>query len=688
MNCYGAFSSRESPLRSLSIRRATALASALAVGSATFVAAGPAQASLPGQGDVLTTSNGGNVLSFYGSTPATLVNGIDTEMHDAAWSPDGSRAAYVDQDNGISYIRYNDPVDVQFVIDPGLDPAGLKRDSVSWSGTGSGILWAEKESDSARWAVWTAPSYTNGSYYSHQLTPANDGEHYLNPDGGVQGLVVFQRQQDNGSGAPTGQPAVMLYNPASQPATTTLVDDNGSNPAISPDGKKVAFVRGGQIIVSDLTGGSEVVVASSTTNDNPTWSPDGARIAFNSGASVVTALADGSQAGSPSVVPIASGVPAYQPRNKDRAVRLAGSSRFTTATAASQSHWATVGATEDQREQAQAVVLSRSDTFADALSGSALAAAKGGPLLMTPTNSLNVDTANELKRVLAPGGTVYVLGSEGALSATVFNAVKNLGFAPKRLAGSSRFSTSVAIAKEINPSPELVLLATGMNFPDALAAGAAAGSFNGSAVVLLTQDAIMPADTKAFLDTLSANSSSLFGIGRSGYQAASAYAAASGWDVSPVVGANRFETAYGVSYVFFGGHHYAGLATGMDWPDALSGGALMGRLNGPLLLTNGTSAELSPEAAWGLDEGSGSVNTGLIFGSAAVVSSSQHTQMGVWIGGPLGSFLTNNATDVGVNVAPLKAGVSGLRQADASTIRSPKEAAAAAKDLQKQLADR
>jgi hypothetical protein len=483
----------------------------------------------------------------------------------------------------------------------------------------------------------------------------------------------------------------MLYNPASR--TITLVDDNGSNPAISPDGKKVAFVRGGQVIVSDLAGANEVVVASSTTNNNPTWSPDGTRIAFNQGSgttTVVTALADGSQAGSPSVVSGASGVPAYQPRNKDRVVRLAGSSRFTTATAASQSHWATTGAAGDQREQAQAVVLSRSDTFADALSGSALAAVKGGPLLMTPTNSLDVDTANELKRVLARGGTVYVLGSEGALSASVFNAVKNLGFAPKRLAGSSRFSTSVAIAKEINPNPEMVLLATGMNFPDALAAGAAAGSYGGHAVVLLTQDAKMPAESKAFLDTLSADTTDLFGVGLSGWQAGGAYAAASGrdWLLAEVVGSSRFDTAAFASWVFFGGHHYAGLATGMNWPDALSGGALMGRLNGPLLLTNGTAAYLSPEAADVLSETSGSVHTGLIFGSAAVVSNSQHTQMGTWIGGPLGSSLTTNATDIGLNMAPLKAGVSGLRQTDANTTRSPEEAAAAAKELQKRRANR
>ncbi|MFI7430288.1 cell wall-binding repeat-containing protein [Micromonospora sp. NPDC049836] len=645
------------------------------MGSTAFAATGPAQASLPGTGSVLTTSNGSNALKFYGASPSLLTNPVDSQMIGASWSPDGSRAAYIDQDGGISSIRFNGAGDILYILPP---EDSVLRSSVSWRGNGSSVVWAERDGSgngTNRWAIRVAPS--SSLFSGGQLTP-DDGQDYLNPDGGVEGLVVFQRQADNGSGTPTGQAAVMLYNPNSG---VEVVDDNGSNPAISPDGKRVAFVRAGQIITSDLAGEDEIVVATGT-NDNPTWSPDGKTLAFTRGGGVSTALADGSQSGAPVTVSGASGVPAYQPRNKDRAIRLAGSNRFTTATASSQSHWATYGASADQREQAQVAVLSRSDTFADALAGSALAAAKGGPLLMTPTASLNVDTANELKRTLAPGATVYVLGSEGALSATVFNAVTSLGFHPVRLAGSNRFSTSVAIAKEINPNPELVLLATGMNFPDALAAGAAAGSYRGDAVVVLTQDAKMPADTKAFLDTLPADSRYLFGIGKSAYQAGAAYDSST----IDVLGENRFETAYMVAWWFFGGPNHVGLATGMDWPDALSGGALMGRLNGPLLLTWGTQSELSAAATWGLDETSGSVHTGLVFGSAAVVNSGQHSQLGTWIGGPLGSNLLTNATDVGISLAPLKSGAN-LRQADAaasdvSGVRSPEELAAA-QELQK-----
>lgn len=327
----------------------------------------------------------------------------------------------------------------------------------------------------SRWTIRIAESTWNGSFESTYV--GDSTKHYRNPDGGPGRTVVFQREDDDGSGHPTGQPAVLLYDGAKPELNrVTVVDEHGANPALSPDGRRVAFVRDGQIITSDLTGGNEVVVTSNAAvHDNPTWSPDGWTIAFSQGSTVATAPADGSRATSPTVVSTVGGVPAYQPQKKDRIARLAGDSRFTTAARVSQSHWATAADASDKRRRAASVTLSRSDTFADALGGSALAAAKHGPLLMTPTASLQADTRAELQRVLAPGGVVYVLGSPGALSSEVESAVLALGYQVRRLAGADRFATAVAIAKEMRSDGGAIFVATGMDFPDALAAGAAAG---------------------------------------------------------------------------------------------------------------------------------------------------------------------------------------------------------------------
>ncbi|SCG49152.1 cell wall-binding repeat-containing protein [Micromonospora inositola] len=657
------------------------------MGSTALIAGAPAAtASLPGTGEVLTVSNSTTSLKFLNdSSRTTLVNPLGDSMLNASWSPDGSRAAYVDQDGGITSIRWNASGDLWYVAVP---EDGVLRNSPSYRGDGSSVVWAEK-AGTGKWMVRIAPS--SSGFPGGHISP-DDGQHYLNPDGGPGMKVVFQRQADNGAGNPTGTPAVILYDFSNGAAQTTVVDDNGSNPSLSPDGTKVAFVRDGQIIVSDLTGGNEVVVASNAGHDNPTWSPNGTKIAFSQGSTIATALADGSQAANPAVVSTAAGVPAYQPRNKDRSVRLSGSSRFTTAAAVSQSHWKTVSNAADTREQAQAVVLSRSDTFADALSGSALAAAKRGPLLLTPPTSLEATSQAELQRTLTPGGTVYLLGSPGAISTTVEDAVKALGYTVVRLAGTDRFSTSVAIAKAIDPTPDLVLLATGMNYPDALAAGAAAGSYDypgsgTSAVVLLTNDSTMPAATKGFLDTLPAGTRDIAGIGLFGANAAAAYDPNS-FEVS---GTGRYETALFVAWTFFGGENHIGLATGTNWPDALSGGALMGLLNGPLLLTPGTATTLGAEAQALLDESSGSVHTALIFGSSAVVSSNQQSQAGTWIGGPLGSSLLSNSTDIGLSSTARTADslrVAGATTVGSDVVRTPEQAAAAAESLPERTARR
>ena len=92
--------------------------------------------------------------------------------------------------------------------------------------------------------------------------------------------------------------------------------------------------------------------------------------------------------------------------------RLAGSTRIGTAIAVSQASFPAAGS-------ASAAVLANDANFADALSGTPLALAKGGPLLVTGTDGLDPNVAAELQRTLRPGAPVQLLGGVAALNEAV-----------------------------------------------------------------------------------------------------------------------------------------------------------------------------------------------------------------------------------------------------------------------------
>ncbi len=260
---------------------------------------------------------------------------------------------------------------------------------------------------------------------------------------------------------------------------------------------------------------------------------------------------------------ILGAVRTIQPANVQR---YAGADRIATAISTSHASFPTPGS-------ADAVVLASSQSFPDGLAGTPLAVDKDGPLLLTDQAALRSDVLTEVQRVLPPNGTVYVLGGTGALGDPVATALDGAGFDVERLAGPDRYATAVAIADEVG-SPTQVLLATGLNFPDALSAGVAAGHVGG--VVLFTQGNTQAAATQTWLSTHPLVPRVVVG--------GTATGTAPG--ATELVGADRFETATKVAAHFFGAPEQVGLASGVAFPDALSGGAHIARLGGPILLSN------------------------------------------------------------------------------------------------------
>jgi putative cell wall-binding protein len=124
--------------------------------------------------------------------------------------------------------------------------------------------------------------------------------------------------------------------------------------------------------------------------------------------------------------------------------------------------------------------------FADALAASSYAAMRGQPILLTGTNYLPQATKDAIAK-LGIKNTV-VCGGPGAVSESVFAQLPN----PKRVYGNDRYLTALELAKEFMPkSTKHVYVATGLDFPDAVAGGVLAAK-NNSGVLLVQGNQTVP----------------------------------------------------------------------------------------------------------------------------------------------------------------------------------------------------
>ncbi|MGH4120706.1 cell wall-binding repeat-containing protein [Clostridium sp.] len=148
--------------------------------------------------------------------------------------------------------------------------------------------------------------------------------------------------------------------------------------------------------------------------------------------------------------------------NEFNVVRLAGSNRFETAIQ--------IGNEVLMDNSSETAVLTTAYNYPDALAMSSYAAMNKYPILYTQTNILNIDTEEFLKnngitKVIIPGGI-------GVVSENVAKQLRMSGITVERIDGVDRYNTAVNIAIQYESSfKDEVMIATGNNFPDALAGG-------------------------------------------------------------------------------------------------------------------------------------------------------------------------------------------------------------------------
>jgi putative cell wall-binding protein len=260
-------------------------------------------------------------------------------------------------------------------------------------------------------------------------------------------------------------------------------------------------------------------------------------------------------------------------------VRYAGADRYATAAAVSSASFAS---------GVPVAYVATGANFPDALAGSAAAAVRGGPMLLVSSAGVPAATASELSRlrpeqiVVLGGGAVV---SEATLQSLVPYATSGV---VRRLAGGNRFETAAAISADtFAPGVPIAYVATGSNFPDALAGTPAAGAQGGP--VLLTGKTELPAATVAELARLHPGRIVILGGGGvvSDGVASQLQAYTSG-GVTRMAGGDRYATAVSVTSATYPSADVVYVATGANFPDALAGGPVAGRDGRPLLLVPAT----------------------------------------------------------------------------------------------------
>lgn len=183
---------------------------------------------------------------------------------------------------------------------------------------------------------------------------------------------------------------------------------------------------------------------------------------------------------------------------------------------------------------------------------------------------------------------ILVIGGAGVISEAVMDHLSSCTDGEVwRVAGSSRYATAAAVSRASFSSASTAYVATGLNFPDALAAGPVAVA-NG-APTLLVRTGSVPSETLVELDRLTP--ASIVILGGNGAVSTdventlkSRYPESS---ISRIAGSNRYETAVLISRSHFEpGPATAYVAVGSNSPDALAGGAAAAIRDAPVLLTN------------------------------------------------------------------------------------------------------
>jgi hypothetical protein len=630
-------------MRTLLTRQRAATAAIVAASLTVLAACGPARdpstapsAAAIAAGAVLISD--GTAVVRIGERKVTF----PTAVTGAVWSPDGSRIAFVDGDGNISTARPDGSSRTVLTA----AKAGAIRSDPAWFGWR--VFFTETDGQGVPRLMQVTANGHRESWLDADVTQAYLGEDW--PETGTS-----QASTAIGAGFASELGEVAYEHKTAKGAEVWVVDVNqrtpyavkiaeGTDPALSPDGKQVAYVgSSGQVTVAPVTFGKPGKAVEVTTGAakpaNLAWTSDGSRIAYSTSSGIESVAAGGGQSEPVSTSP---GVASYLPAARDRVERITGADPVATAIAASRHRYPTMkqyAPTEDQRP-ANGVVLASATKPEYALVAAQLTWAAHGPLLFTSGPALDDAVKAEMQRILGKvssaygdGPTVYLVGGEDLISKQTEQALAKLGYHPQRITGKDQLGVAASAAKEVRGMDAALVVSA--KDP---ALEAAAGSAT-SAALVLTDGTTLPDASKSLLAGLY-DGMHLYAVGTA------AQDAVAGWRGKPAkVDIVPLSTGDGTGAVqlaetLAGSPRWAVVVDPASPADVVVAISLAHAYGAPVLFA-GASGVDSGTRDW-LVESSGSVDTLLIVGAG--VATGAQTRMGEAISGPLGFATATNPT--------------------------------------------
>ncbi|MBD8045851.1 cell wall-binding repeat-containing protein [Clostridium faecium] len=257
------------------------------------------------------------------------------------------------------------------------------------------------------------------------------------------------------------------------------------------------------------------------------------------------------------------------------------------------------------KQKVNTVILANAFDYPDALAAAPLTHLYNAPILLTEKDKLNSKTEAQLKKLGIK--KVVMVGGDGVISNNVDKKLKSMGISTERIGGKDRYQTSLAIAKKVASSHDIdaIHVVSGHNFSDALTVAPVAATWLQPMILVPQGENKKISDVEGLEEFISLWEEKCPKVNKYGNDFTK-YTYGNKYSVSDNI-LNRLKDIDRIGYTdskllnnlliiddkLFRGEVSANnviFASGKDFPDALTGSALAGKL-GAIIMYEGTVGE-------------------------------------------------------------------------------------------------